>query len=365
MLRPTVFMFGEAAGKLFYTERYIQRRGAAPLWLQKTLTGRGSIQNLDGEQHRRRKKMMLALCTGESVKHLTDTFAHFLQQASMAWELERHVKLYDQFREILARSVCHWAGVPLENEDVSERTNQLAALFERSASFGIGQIKARRARRASEAWLARLINEVRTHQLLVSSDCVLMRIATYREVDGTLLSAEEAAVELLNILRPTVAVAVYAVCCALGLVLSPTSRERMNAELGYLDLFVQEVRRFFPFFPGVMGMVRDDFQWRGYDFKKGWRVVFDLYGTNHDPRLWDDPDEFMPDRFRGQAPAPYGFVAQGGGDARETHRCAGEMMTLELMKTTVIFLTQHIAYEVPVQKMELNLHVCVTVVSLL
>ena len=62
-------------------------------------------------------------------------------------------------------------------------------------------------------------------------------------------------------------------------------------------MFVQEVRRFFPFFPAVAGRVRETFEWRGYRFDRGTHVMLDLHGTNHDSRVWREPDAFRPERF--------------------------------------------------------------------
>src|SRR5699024_11932535 len=35
--------------------------------------------------------------------------------------------------------------------------------------------------------------------------------------------------------------------------------------------------------------VKSDFTWKGYQFKKETLTLLDLYGTNHDPEIWDNP----------------------------------------------------------------------------
>src|SRR5699024_12238002 len=62
--------------------------------------------------------------------------------------------------------------------------------------------------------------------------------------------------------------------------------------------FIQEVRRFYPFFPVVPARVRSDFVWEGHTFKRGTLTILDLYGTNHDPKTWTNPDVFAPNRFK-------------------------------------------------------------------
>jgi fatty-acid peroxygenase len=83
--------------------------------------------------------------------------------------------------------------------------------------------------------------------------------------------------------------------------------------------------------------------------------MLDLYGTNHDPRAWDAPNEFRPDRFRDREPGPFEFVPQGGGGHATGHRCAGEWATVALMKGALEFLTQRIEYEVPDQNLSIDM----------
>jgi fatty-acid peroxygenase len=107
------------------------------------------------------------------------------------------------------------------------------------------------------------------------------------------------------------------------------------------------VRRFYPFFPFVGGRALHPFEWRGHHFAEGTWFLLDLYGTNHDPRLWDQPEEFLPERFRAWDGGPFGFVPQGGGDPMSGHRCAGERLTIELVKQAVRLLTQETATPSP------------------
>src|SRR5690606_5807009 len=101
--------------------------------------------------------------------------------------------------------------------------------------------------------------------------------------------------------------------------------------------FVQEVRRFYPFFPAVPAIVREDFTWRGQTFEAGTRVLLDRHGTNHDPRRWDQPEVFNPMRFHSRAIDAYEFIPQGPGDYAANHRCAGETLTIALMESAARF----------------------------
>ncbi|HEU4708718.1 MAG TPA: cytochrome P450, partial [Methylophilaceae bacterium] len=97
------------------------------------------------------------------------------------------------------------------------------------------------------------------------------------------------------------------------------------------------------------------FQWRGYTFPQGRRVILDLYATNHDLRLWRDPATFNPARFSQGDPSPFGFIPQGGGDYEVSHRCPGELITIALMKVALLFFTNEIRYSVPPQDLGISL----------
>ena len=125
--------------------------------------------------------------------------------------------------------------------------------------------------------------------------------------------------------------------------------------MNILEWFVLEVRRHCPFFPAVAARVRQDFEWRGYHFPKGIRVIFGLHATNHDPKLWDSPEEFRPERFRNWQFDPFTFVPQGGGDRDKGHRCPGDSFSAEITKAAVKFLTEDIKFDVPPQDLSLEM----------
>jgi fatty-acid peroxygenase len=120
-------------------------------------------------------------------------------------------------------------------------------------------------------------------------------------------------------------------------------------------MFVQEVRRFYPFGPFVGARVRNDFTWRRYSFRKGTLVLLDIYGTNHDSRLWVLPNRFLPERFENRNDTPYDLIPQGGGNTKYGNRCPGEVLTIKIMKLGMKFLTNHLDYEVPVQDLSYSL----------
>jgi fatty-acid peroxygenase len=354
LLQNTLCMTGPEAAKLFYDPDRFMRRGAAPLRVQKTLFGKGGVQTLDGQAHRHRKRMFLSVMTPERIGQLAETAAGWWRTYARKWESRDRIVLYGQTQEILTRSICAWAGVPLPESEVKQRTRDLTALFDAAGSVGPKHWWSRLERKKADRWIAGVVEQIRAGRLQPPEESAAHLVAWHRELDGELLPPRVAAVELLNILRPTVAVSVYITFAAHALHQHPHCRqEAQSGGDGAAERFVQEVRRFYPFFPSAVARVRQDFEWQGYRFSKGTRTMLDLYGTDHDPRAWEAPEEFRPERFRQWDGSPFNFIPQGGGDPAVHHRCPGEWITIELMKVALDFLAGRLAHDVPEQDLRI------------
>jgi fatty-acid peroxygenase len=355
LLQPAVCMQGEEAARVFYEPDRFTRKRALPLPILTLLQDLGSVQVLDGEAHRHRKRMFMDLMEPQALQRLAELTAAEWDAAIGRWERAGEVVLLDESHEILCRAVCRWAGVPLDEHEVAQRTADFAAMIDGAGAVGPRNVRAHVARRRAEAWMQDIVERVRAGRLDVPPDAAAHVIAHHRGVDGQLLDPEIATVELINVLRPTVAVGRFVTFSALARHDHPDGRETALGDDDDLTAFVQEVRRFYPFFPAVAGRVAREFVWRGHHFTKGLWVLLDLYGTDHDGRIWDRPEEFRPQRFGSYDASAFSFIPQGGGDHHTGHRCAGEWLTIELMKVSLRALTGAMVYRVPDQDLGIRL----------
>lgn len=353
MLRPTLCLSGSEAARVFYDQRLFQREGAAPQRLKKTLFGVGGVQGLDDEAHRHRKAMIMSLMTAESVNQLVELTRSCWLSAIVDWSEQNDIILKDKVAVVLCQAVCEWAGLSLPKAEVGTRTRQLLNLIEGAGQIGPSHWQSRKTRTHLESWCKAQIKREQEEPDQTRQGTALQVIAQHKEADGSALAPEVGAVELLNILRPTVAISYYIVFCALALHQFPRETERLVSPEA-IGRFVQEVRRYYPFFPAVMAKARKTFHWNGYQFPKNRRVLLDLYGTNHDKRLWQKPEEFWPDRFIEAESDQFNLIPQGGGEASTHHRCAGESVTIEIMKLAIELLIERMDYTIPEQDLRLS-----------
>jgi fatty-acid peroxygenase len=347
--QKVICMSGQEAARLFYDTDRFQRNGAAPKRIQKTLFGENAIQTMDGDAHIHRKLLFMSLMTPPHQQRLARMAMNEWKAAAAEWEKDGgEIVLLDEARVILCRIACAWAGVPLKQEDEKERAEEFADMVDAFGAIGPRHWKGRHARSSSEDWIQGIIEDVRDGKLAAEEGSALHEMAFHKNLDGTHLDSRMAAVELINVLRPIVAISTFIAFSALALHGHPRYKEVLQTGSGSeLEMFVQEVRRFYPFGPFLGAIVRKDFIWRDAEFKEGMLVLLDIYGTSHDPLLWKEPFEFRPERFESWDGSLFDLIPQGGGDASKGHRCPGEGITIEIMKASLDFLVKEIDYTVP------------------
>lgn len=345
--QPAVCVVGVEGARSFY-QHHLTRAGAMPPTAFRLLQDEGSVAQLDGEAHRRRKELFLSLVGPDRLSRLLEAAETEWRLAAERWKRADRVVLLDEVEGIHCRAAAAWAGVPLGEPEAQRRTTELSAMIDGAGSIGLRNLRGHLLRRRTERWLAGMVSDIRAGSRQAPAGSPLHELAQFRQDGGQLLSAEVAAVELINILRPTVAVARYVVFEALALHQYP------EAATDDAEAYAHETRRYFPFFPVVAGRARSDVDLDGARIPAGWRVLLDLYGTNRSPDHWDHPDQFRPRRFAGRQPDPYGFVPQGGGDHLDGHRCPGEWATVEMMKLGLRMLDEELGYEVPDQDLRVR-----------
>lgn len=348
--KRAIFLSGVEAAKVFYNDKYFKRHGVAPMRVQKTLFGKHAIQGLDGKEHLKRKQLFMSLLTPEYEKQLIDLCVLNLERKAKEWEKKPSIKLFDESKKVLFISVCEWTAVPYPKAKEKEILEDFGYMIYSFGRMGSYYRKGKRSRKCVEHWIEQLIEDVRTGKFVVDASTPLYQMSMCRNTKGELVNIKIAARELINLLRPIIAIATYITFVAVALYENPECKDKLKKEDSlYLEMFCQEVRRYYPFSPFVGAKVIKSFRWKQCVFKKNTLVLLDLYGMMHDEKLWKQPYRFNPDRFKDRKECLYDLMPQGGGNIQKGHRCAGDILTLKVMMAFTDYLVNKIEYTVPKQ----------------
>ena len=133
------------------------------------------------------------------------------------------------------------------------------------------------------------------------------------------------------------------------LVRNPDKLARLVAEIDagdqdeYMQAVIHETLRVRPVVPGVVRLLQEPLTVSGYELPAGTRVVPSIYLTNHNPRVYDAPREFRPERFLGQAPDTFAWIPFGGG----IRRCIGASFAMLEMKVMLRTMLSELHPRVP------------------
>ncbi|CAH9055935.1 unnamed protein product [Cuscuta epithymum] len=130
-------------------------------------------------------------------------------------------------------------------------------------------------------------------------------------------------------------------------------RERWVGEtdmpkLPYIQAIVKETMRLHPVAPMLVPrQCREESKVAGYDIPKGTRVLVSVWAIGRDPALWDNPNDFIPDRFIGKDIDVKGrdFELLPFGAGRRM--CPGYSLGLKVIQATLANLLHGFKWRLP------------------
>lgn len=360
--RRACLLRGPDAVRLFTDTTAVRRHGATPAVVANTLFGKGAVHGLDDGPHLDRKSLFVEATAGHRVRELVAQVQRQWQVQAQGWTPSAVVTVEAEAVQVLGRAVIAWAGIGVPTKEAEQVASWLAAIVDGFGTAGPARIRASRARRRANRWAEEVVDSAR-RSLDTPPDSVLAVVAGHRATDGSLLPVSTAAVELLNVLRPTVAVARFVAFAALALAQHADWRATLRTEDDgpagrpgpAAVAFAQEVRRLAPFVPMLAARARRRLEFHGVDIPEDTLVLLDVVGLLRDERSWPNALQFQPDRFLDGHPiVPDALIPQGGGDVATGHRCPGEDIALNLIAVSAAHLARA-AWRVPPQDLRVGM----------
>ncbi|KAJ3701412.1 hypothetical protein LUZ61_005117 [Rhynchospora tenuis] len=117
------------------------------------------------------------------------------------------------------------------------------------------------------------------------------------------------------------------------------------AELDFLHLVLKETLRLHPVAPLIPRVCQETFNISDFDIPKGTTVVVNLWAIGRDPKYWQDPEEFKPERFTAESKGKDDFEFFPFGAGRRI--CPGKAFGSAIVELTLANLLYHFNWELP------------------
>jgi cytochrome P450 family 135 len=299
--------------------------------------GQRSLLLLEGEEHLRRRKLMLPPFHGERMRAYEDVMVEATEREVATWPFARAFPLHASMQaitlEVILRAVF---GVEDDQRRQLLRGSLVGILATtrspRAIGMTIGRLRRLPAYRRVGQLLAEAdeilqaeIAERRGDPDLASREDILSLLVGARFEDGSGMSDAELRDQLMTLLMAGHETTATGLAWAFDLLFrSPGRLERLQAEVAdghhtYMDAVIEETLRLRPVVPFVGRELRGAAELGGYELPEGTVVMPSIYLAHTRRDAYPEPHAFRPERFLDGRPETYSWIPFGGG----TRRCIG------------------------------------------
>ena len=304
------------------------------------IVGSSSVLVLTGPEHIRQRKLLLPPFHGERMREYEDVIAEATRRDMAGWPLGRSMRVLARSRAITLEVILR-AVFGVEAERMARLRAAIAGLLEPANTLAVLIFALSRPRpgrptggvgRALDRLDAVIYEELarrREQQDLAERTDILSLLLQARDEDGRPMTDEELRDELVTLLLAGHETTATSVAWAIErLVRHPEKLRRLVAEIDaeaeggpseYMTAVVNETLRVRPVVPIVVRVLQEELSVGGYNLPAGTRVTPSIYLTNRNPKVYEDPEEFRPERFLDGGPETFSWIPFGGG----IRRCIG------------------------------------------
>jgi cytochrome P450 family 135 len=343
----------------------VVRGGEASAQFLLAPAGPSSVIVLDGADHLRTRKLLLPPFHGEAVNRYERLIAELAAVEVDTWQIGESVATRLRMQAITIEVMLH-AVIGVRDPQRLERMRRVLARVADASLLAFG-LEAKYPGLANNElgrrlpWIrARfeadvlLYEEIADHRANPEGreDVLAMLIAA--ETEEAPFSDQELRDQISTLLVAGAETTATALSwCFERLVRHPDVLARAQNELlgenagRYLDAIVSETLRVRPVIDGAARKLAAPFKLGGYELPAGTFISVSIAGVQLSD-AFENPDEFQPERFLEQPPAPFTFIPFGG----STHRCIGASFAAMEMRTILRVVLQRVHLKQPTRPSE-------------
>jgi cytochrome P450 len=323
------------------------------------LVGETSVLVTQGREHDDKRDLIEPFFTRETVNGYRPQIARICERELGRWPLNESMRLLPRLRKItlsvMMSCVLGEREGPRHDTLHARMENLLGASPWRMVKHQVRYMRGKgpdknflEMRGAVDELLFEEIEDARKDPALAERSDILAMLIQAKHKDGSPLSDREIRDQTMTLLMQGYTSTANGLAWALERVMRhPDVLERLLGEAetdseDYLNAVVMETLRLRPALPFVMRRVNTPYRLSDYDLEPGTMVACNLYLLQRRADLYPDPDAFRPERFVEQKPAPYTWIAFGGGTVRN---CVGASLAMTEMKVVLRTLLQRGRFE--------------------
>src|SRR5271165_407092 len=310
-----------------------------------SVMGPSSVVILTGPEHMRQRKLLLPSFHGERMREYEDVIVQATRSDMARWPIGAEMPMQAHSRRITLEVILR-AVFGVEAERMAPLRSAIEGLMVpvsgvRMLRMALSRPRAGRPTGAFGEALDRLdaliyeeLARRRSQELGERAD-ILSLLLQARDEEGAAMSDPELRDELVTLLLAGHETTATSVAWALErLVRHPQKLARLLAEIDagegeeYLMGVVHETLRVRPVVPLVVRVLTGEMEIGGRVLPAGTRVAPCIYLANRNPRIYEQPEEFRPERFLDSAPETFSWIPFGGG----IRRCIGASFAMLEMK---------------------------------
>jgi cytochrome P450 len=336
--------------------------------LFRPILGHNSLLLLDGNEHMRQRKLLLPPFHGRHIDRFREIMERAAAEEVDSWPVGRAFPTLPRMQSITVTVILR----AVFGMDAGPHRDEMRALVVRlldlcqSASTMLPQLRVRLGGLSPWGRLMRCVADVdralfaeienrRDDPTSADRSDVLSLLLEARDESGDPMTDQEIRDQLLTLLVAGHETTANALSWAFErLVHQPHVLERLVAELAegredYLEAVTKETLRFRPVLPIVARKLTESVWLQGFRYPPGTVLMPCVFLVHHNPRVYDAPEEFRPERFLGRdAPATYAWIPFGGG----VRRCLGASFALVEMQTVLRTILTRVELRAPGRRSE-------------
>jgi cytochrome P450 family 135 len=342
--------------KVFAADPEVLRAGEANAILGQVL-GQRSVLLADGDEHLRRRRLMLPFFHGESVKRYGELVGEIADDEIARWPYAESFALHERMQAITLEVILR-AVIGVEDP---QRLDVLRVALRRIVELGSGVLymwvwpqlgavgrwrRQRRWQAEAEALLMDEIAERRRQPDVAQRTDVLSLLIQAEHEDGSRMDDAELRDQLLTMLLAGHETTATGLAWAFErLMRNPRAmatavRAARDDDAAYLDAVVKETLRVRPVIADVARYAAAPFEVAGYRLPAG-VTVMPAIALVHWGEQFAEADAFLPERWLEDDPPNHAWLPFGGG----RRRCLGAAFALFEMRTVLQRVLSTVALE--------------------